>query len=810
MRVTHLSAQGLLSFGDEPFSLYLEQGGLSVVVGPNASGKSNLGTLIDLVATAVAWSSSVNPVSRTLLRQSPSSEALRSAAVHARRHHLPEGEAVEARLGIELTGNEERELVGSFMRAAIVSGIATTRSQRNLREESWVAGLPTDTFGALFRGELVVSHNGVAGSDWRVRFDPADKVADVDVTMLLNSYEAMLVRAGEELPSQRRSDLAVMLGFGAISSDTQPIQSLPEPDSVFERLVPDLKSGTSLMVTYNGSAPEQIPDAIRMFLRRASLEGNLQPNSAWGPGVVWERILRQGIRHLRAHGAALTTFDDAGLPRPQWVYSPKSLSDPAGPEVTDLPRRLWELHNGGPSTASRLQAIHKEFTSLAPGWEFAVAGSLEPSVRPTEPVPLRLAVEGGGGVLPALTHSYRSIVALPVGSGSEHLDLDMTLRVQLTARRSDGDWEPLAGAGTGIAQALVIAEALGDAAGRFVFLDEPAVNLHPRWQRHVRARLEAICALDAPSGPGQFLMVTHAAALAAPVQSVSSLPARLTHDRAASSVIGPPGDSIPCKWPKDLSLSTEGWELLFADAVILVEGDTELGAFPLWFKQISLLNDSLEWSARNIAIFSTGGDHGFESWGRYLSYYHIPWAIVCDGTILDPYQLVNSNSANKNNKIMTQDETTSVTWQKKQAWVLLQAAKARGSKQFCKKATEIYVEPDEAGTRPQRPTFDEVTRLGETQGIFTLANWFARQGKPPEPPADISPIESIDDLIKQNESLWNAANSAHDKLGGRPNKVRVGLRVANACPPPESVHDLYGKLLDWLNGGARLSRQGDQ
>jgi len=44
-------------------------------------------------------------------------------------------------------------------------------------------------------------------------------------------------------------------------------------------------------------------------------------------------------------------------------------------------------------------------------------------------------------------------------------------------------------------------------------------------------------------------MVTHSAALAAPVQSGSTLPIRLTHDGKASAVIDPPQGPLPSNWP---------------------------------------------------------------------------------------------------------------------------------------------------------------------------------------------------------------------------------------------------------------------
>ncbi len=796
MRVTHLSARGLFSFGDAPFNLHLGHAYLSVIVGPNASGKSNLGALVDLVVAAVTWSGSRSEVSQLSLDQQPLSAALASAALLARHRGLPEGSEVEARLGVELTGDDERELVASFVRAAIASSSPDTSSERDLRLESWAAELPTEAFRALFRGELVVSHNGVAGSHWRVRFEPSEKIGDAHVVVLLKSYEAMLVLAGEPWPSTSngRGDVGVLLGFDSSRETAEPQTSPPDPGSVLARLVPDPGSGTILMVRCASSSPELLPGASRAFLRRASLESTLRPNSTWGPGVVWERILRNGVRHLRAQGAALTGFDETGLPRGQWTYGPAALAEPAGPEVTDLPRRLWELHNSGPGSTGRLQRVQEEFAELARGWEFAIAGSLEPSARPAQQLNLQLATEPATGILSGST-PYARVRTLPGASPPEQADLDVNLQVQLSARRNGGDWEPLAGAGTGVAQALVLAEALGDAVGRFVFLDEPAVNLHPSWQRHVRSRLEALGAPEAGDESGQFLLVTHAASLAAPVRPSSLLPIRLTRDDVASTVIGPPEKDLLNDWPKELHLSPEGWGLLFSDAVILVEGETELGALPRWFDKISQAENDRLWSGRNIAVVSAGGDQGFESWGRYLTHYGVPWVVVCDGMILDPYPpvLPKKSSGNK----AADKEVAPVTWNKSKNWVLLQVARARGEDDSCEAVENMRKEP--GPTRPETPTFDEVTTVGESYGIFTLANWFAKEGKQPDPPGEILPIESIDDLIARDKHLNSAKEDACTTLGIRRSNVRVGLYVAEACDPPTLVRSLYNKIVARLD-----------
>lgn len=302
-----------------------------------------------------------------------------------------------------------------------------------------------------------------------------------------------------------------MLGFEAPLGGGDQQLSRAESAEVLDRLLPQSESGTDLRVRCASSSPEQLSLATRIFLPLASLYPSLQPNSSWGIGVVWERILRQGVRHLRAQAAALASFDGAGLPIAQWSYGADALARPAGSEVSDLPRRLWEQHNGGPDSADILENVHKEFAKLAPGWEFAVAGGFEVSAQPGSQVPLQLAARVGSGFQSELGSPYAPVYAIPAGTAHERSDLDVSLQVELSARRKRGRWGPLAGAATGVAQGLVLAEALGDAAGRFIFLDEPAVNLHPSWQRHIRSRLEELSASKDGGESGQFVLVTHAA-----------------------------------------------------------------------------------------------------------------------------------------------------------------------------------------------------------------------------------------------------------------------------------------------------------
>jgi hypothetical protein len=68
---------------------------------------------------------------------------------------------------------------------------------------------------------------------------------------------------------------------------------------------------------------------------------------------------------------------------------------------------------------------------------------------------------------------------------------------------------------------------------------------------------------------------------------------------------------------------------LFSRAVFLVEGETELGALPVWFEGLGF---SL--ARRDIAIYTVLGDTVFPIPVLLLQEFAVPWAIVCDGKVI--------------------------------------------------------------------------------------------------------------------------------------------------------------------------------
>jgi|GEM_PF-6295826 len=195
-------------------------------------------------------------------------------------------------------------------------------------------------------------------------------------------------------------------------------------------------------------------------------------------------------------------------------------------------------------------------------------------------------------------------------------------RIDLITRSPWGDI-PLEYSGAGIAEALFISAVIAGGRGQVVLLDEPASTMHPTMQSTLLQQLENHVGY-------QFLIATHSAHMvpADLLQQVSRVWLEGgTTRRAALDVSKMPPDILR-NLKQDLWHATEARNLLFQRAVILVEGETEQHAFPVWFDKLGYSLPS-----RDISIYSVGSDTKFAPLVALLQQYAIPWTVVCDGKV---------------------------------------------------------------------------------------------------------------------------------------------------------------------------------
>jgi energy-coupling factor transporter ATP-binding protein EcfA2 len=291
--------------------------------------------------------------------------------------------------------------------------------------------------------------------------------------------------------------------------------------------------------------------------------------------------------------------------------------------------------------------------------------------------------------------------------------------------------------GAGMQEALVLSVLLRQEPGQVVVLDEPAVNLEPTVQRRLMSRVR---------GPGQYIVITHSADLV-PVDEPEDLQriVRIAPGRSGSQVRQPQFSGLGTDEVfRQLRLlePAQARGLLFARAVILCEGPTEVGALPRWWRDARSIGLP-DPQAANIPVISVDGDSGFGAYIRYLDAFGVPWALVADGPALYP-----------RSKLTSQLQKTD-HWPDKQ--------------------------PDE------QDDFAVWREFWETLGVFTLADQFGDDG---------SKGGEFEAYLKRVDQTLLTAVEAEI---GKKNKPRVGACFAVRHPdPPAEVLDLYRQIATWL------------
>jgi AAA domain, putative AbiEii toxin, Type IV TA system len=417
-----------------------------------------------------------------------------------------------------------------------------------------------------------------------------------------------------------------------------------------------------------------------------------------------------------------------------------------------LPLRLFELKNGSPGQRARFRAIQNAFTTLAPGRVLDVKFQAT-SIEALNPAPVsagHVAILGERGqddqASPVYPAAAITVVIDRQDSGSTHPD-DLPIQMH-----GAGTWE-----------ALVITEALADAEDRLVILDEPAVTLHPTWQRALRSLIRA--------ASGQFLVITHSADLVSMedaddlasivrIENESGQTSAHCFDRSSLT-----SDDIS-RITREFALSTDAVSLLFARGVVLVEGETELGALPAWFKLCAAGIGHKPPGDLDLGFWSVGGDNNFRTYVAVLQALAIPWVLICDGAAFD----VEKRQA-RNPHIFDQ--------------ILKANVDAPALRRFLQRL--------DTGKRKRlmdRRMFADERKLGAQVGIFTLA----RGWKTADKAAGTANEESFEAFVEAVAP--GKLRQAEAEVGD--SKVRRGRWLGTAVTCPPEVADLYGQLITAL------------
>jgi hypothetical protein len=313
---------------------------------------------------------------------------------------------------------------------------------------------------------------------------------------------------------------------------------------------------------------------------------------------------------------------------------------------------------------------------------------------------------------------------------------------------------PLGFSGAGTAEALYMSTLLAESNSQVVALDEPALNLHPTVMSGLLGHLLAH-ERRSEEDRSQFIVSTHSPWLV-PADALDRV-ARFTLGGSGQTLVhtlrdstGPKlDDALLAELRNLVRKSPSAASLLFSRAVLLVEGETELGALPVWWDAVR----------QDVALYSVGGKGNFVGPMKFLNRFAIPWAILCDGDALwDQKQHSRTHGPDTH----------------------MRAILSANARQLRVPAGDPTTE---AGFQKWR------SRL-ERFGIFTLAS---------------NAGAGFEKAVK-TETTADVWASAHDRFDE--NKVAVGRFVAENCSCPPSLKRLTQRIVRHLNAkgaGLRVS-----
>ncbi len=189
----------------------------------------------------------------------------------------------------------------------------------------------------------------------------------------------------------------------------------------------------------------------------------------------------------------------------------------------------------------------------------------------------------------------------------------------------DSDYEhSLSQVGTGILEfVIVLTNLIGSKNNVFVF-EDPELHLHPSTQRSLSKLIES------HSKDNQVIIITHSPTFVNYINVMRNTIVRYKEGQTAITQLKKNTFTEQELSKLSKELNGEKKEIFFSRAVLLVEGDTELGALPIFAEKIGKNFDIY-----NIFVCSVGGKKSFSLYQKLLENFEIPYAILCDEDALE-------------------------------------------------------------------------------------------------------------------------------------------------------------------------------
>ncbi len=178
----------------------------------------------------------------------------------------------------------------------------------------------------------------------------------------------------------------------------------------------------------------------------------------------------------------------------------------------------------------------------------------------------------------------------------------------------------------GAIELLTVLASVAVASEKVLLLDEPAANLHPPFQKKLYNYIKRI----ADHNNAQVIMITHSPYMINPHELENVW--RMYLDHGSSNIVNV-GKNLfenrekeQVKIEKQFIRETKLLESLFADAVVITEGEGEEEALEVWFGNSPTLSDK----GKYIVILSAGSKYSLNPYVSILNSLNIKCFVFCD------------------------------------------------------------------------------------------------------------------------------------------------------------------------------------
>ncbi|WP_250534262.1 AAA family ATPase [Caballeronia sp. AZ10_KS36] len=159
-----------------------------------------------------------------------------------------------------------------------------------------------------------------------------------------------------------------------------------------------------------------------------------------------------------------------------------------------------------------------------------------------------------------------------------------------------------------------------------VFIDEPELHLHPRWQKILMELFEL---LSKETG-NKFLLATHSPTFVSP--ETITMVSRVVMQEGCSKIIRLRDTTLPdARLLFSIINSHNNESLFFADKVVLVEGISDR----LFFRKLFARFMPKDKRAQAIEVVAVGGKGYFDSYKKVLSACVVPHCLIADRDYID-------------------------------------------------------------------------------------------------------------------------------------------------------------------------------